>query len=124
MFIVITIVSAIMASIGLGGGAIYVLLMNLFNVCEHDEAIIYNLIMFIFVGITATITNIKNKQFDKKIFFSMVIFTFLFAILGANLAKGIDTSNLRKYFNMFILAIGIYEIFSSLINMKKDKNNS
>ena len=124
MFIVITIVSAIMASIGLGGGAIYVLLMNLFNVCEHDEAIIYNLIMFIFVGITATITNIKNKQFDKKIFFSMVIFTFLFAILGANLAKVIDTSNLRKYFNMFILAIGIYEIFSSLINMKKDKNNS
>ena len=121
MFIISTIIGALMAGMGIGGGSIFVLLLTLFGVANHKEAIIYNLIMFICVGITATISNIKNKSFDKKLFLKLVIFTTIFAIIGVICSKNIDETNIKLYFNIFILVIGIYEIISSLKSFKKQK---
>ena len=44
MFIISTIIGALMAGMGIGGGSIFVLLLTLFGVANHKEAIIYNLI--------------------------------------------------------------------------------
>ena len=77
--------------------------------------------MFICVGITANISNIKNKSFDKKLFLKLVIFTTIFAIIGVICSKNINENNIKLYFNIFILAIGIYEIISSLKSFKKQK---
>ncbi len=121
MFIISSIIGALMAGMGIGGGSIFVLILTIFSVCSHKEAIVYNLIMFICVGITATISNIKNKSFDKKIFFKLVIFTIIFSILGVIVSQSIDEQKVKLYFNIFILIIGIYEIISSLKSFKKQK---
>ncbi len=121
LFVISVIVGSILAGMGIGGGSIFVLLLNLFNLSEHTVSIVYNLIMFICVGITATISNLKNKNFDKKIFFKLIIFTIIFSIIGVITSKFIDTKNVKLYFNIFILILSIYEIFSSLKNFSKQK---
>ena len=47
---------------------------------------------------------------------------FIGAIFGTIVFEKIDSYDLKIYFNIFLLIIGIYEIISSLIKIKKDKN--
>jgi uncharacterized membrane protein YfcA len=120
-FIIISIFSAIVAGSGVGGGSIFILLITTFNILDHKTAMAYNLIMFIVVGISATITNIKNKVFDKKLFFKIIFLCLAGSFIGVHLAKNVEEESIKKYFYIFILIIGIYEIISSLISFKKGK---
>ena len=65
--ILIATLSSLVAGMGIGGGSIFILLSTIFNVFEHKEAQGYNLIMFVIVGIFATISNVKNKNIDKNL---------------------------------------------------------
>ena len=121
LFIAISIFSAILAGSGVGGGSIFILLMTAFNLLDYKTSMGYNLIMFIVVGIFATINNIKSKKFDKKIFFKIIFLCLIGSYIGVHFAKVIDEQYLKKYFYIFILIIGIYEIISSLISLKKGK---
>ncbi len=121
MFVIISILAAVVAGSGVGGGSIFMLLMTTFNLLDYKTTMVYNLIMFIIVGITATVTNIKAKKFDKKIFFKVIIFCLIGSYIGVHFAKIINEQDLKKYFNIFVLIIGIYEIITSLISFKKGK---
>jgi uncharacterized membrane protein YfcA len=121
VFIIISIITAIIAGSGIGGGSIFILLITAFNLLDYKTTMVYNLIMFVVVGITATINNIKSKKFDKKIFFKIIIFCLIGSYIGVYFAKIVDEVKIKKYFYIFILIIGIYEIISSLISFKKGK---
>ena len=56
--LVVSMFSGIIAGMGIGGGSIFILLTTIFNVFSHKEAMAYNLVMFIAVGISASIFNI------------------------------------------------------------------
>ena len=114
----IAIFSGIIAGMGIGGGSIFILLTTIFNLLSHKEAQSYNLIMFIVVGISATISNLKNKKIDKNMFKKLIIPV---CICGILLVKRINENSLRFYFYIFMLIIGSYEIISSLKNMIKAK---
>lgn len=124
IFLIIALFSGIIAGMGVGGGSIFILLTTIFNVLEHKEAQGYNLIMFIVVGIAATITNLKNKNIDKSLFKKLIIPVCFGSIIGIFIAKNIDENFLKKLFYGFMLLIGFYEIISSLKNMLKAKNIS
>ncbi|MEG1705706.1 MAG: TSUP family transporter [Clostridia bacterium] len=121
MFIIISIISGIISGMGIGGGSIFVMLMTIFNILDHKTSMAYNLIMFIIVGISASINNIKNKKFDKKIFFKIIIFCIIGSFIGVYFTKQVSEESLKVFFYVFILIIGIYEIISSLISFKKGK---
>lgn len=124
LFIIIALISGIIAGMGVGGGSIFILLTTIFNILEHKEAQGYNLIMFIVVGIAATITNLKNKNIDKSLFKKLIIPVCLGSLVGIFIAKNIDEKILKNLFYSFMLVIGFYEIISSLKNMIKTKNNN
>ena len=67
LLVVIALFSGTIAGMGIGGGSIFILLTTIFSIFEHKEAQSYNLIMFVIVGIFATISNFKNKNIDKVI---------------------------------------------------------
>lgn len=121
MFIIISVISGIISGMGIGGGSVFVMLMTMFNILDHKTAMAYNLIMFIVVGITATINNIKDKKFDKKLFLKIIVFCIIGSFVGVYFTKQVPTDNLKQYFYIFILIIGIYEIISSVISFKKGK---
>ena len=122
--ILIAIFSGIIAGMGIGGGSIFILLTTIFNLLGHKEAQSYNLIMFIVVGISATISNLKNKTIDKKMFKKLIVPICIGSICGTMLLKKINDDSLKLYFCIFMLIIGSYEIISSLKNIIKAKNNN
>lgn len=124
LLIPIALFSGIIAGMGVGGGSIFILLTTIFHVFEHKEAQGYNLIMFVIIGISATIYHIKQGNLDKKLVLKLVIPVCLGSITGVILVKFLDENMLRYAFYGFMLIIGIYEIISSLIRMKRAKNNT
>ena len=121
---IIALFSGIIAGMGIGGGSIFILLTTIFSIFEHKEAQSYNLIMFVIVGIFATISNFKNKNIDKNLLKKLIIPVVLGSIIGIILVKRIDEKILKYIFYGFMLLIGFYEIISSLKNIKKEKLNT
>lgn len=124
LLVVIALFSGTIAGMGIGGGSIFILLTTIFSIFEHKEAQSYNLIMFVIVGIFATISNFKNKNIDKNLLKKLIIPVVLGSIIGIILVKRIDEKILKYIFYGFMLLIGFYEIISSLKNIKKEKLNT
>lgn len=120
----ISIISALLAGMGIGGGAIFVLLLAAFLGISQKAAQILNLILFVAVAISATIFNLKNKNIDFKILKKTIPSLLIGAFIGTSLFKKLNDENLRKFFLYFLVIIGIYEIITSLINIKRTKNNT
>ena len=109
--IIISIISGTVAGMGIGGGSIFILLSTILGIFNQKEAMSYNLVMFIVVGIFASISNLKNNKIDKKLFKKIII----------PLCIGSIT---RLFFYIFMLIIGSYEIISSFINIIKSNNKN
>lgn len=122
--VLIAIFSGLVAGMGVGGGSLFILLTTIFNVFSHKEAQSYNLIMFIVVGIFATLSNLKNNNIDKKILKKLIAPVCIGSICGMLLVKQIDEDFLRYIFYGFMVLIGIYEIISSLKNIISAKNKN
>jgi len=124
MLIFISIISATLAGMGIGGGALFVVLSTMFLGFGQKYAQMINLIMFISVGISATISNIKEKKIDFKIVKKMLPLLVAGAFFGSWLVTKINSENLKMYFSYFLVVVGIYEIITSLKRIKKAKNNT
>ena len=66
MLIAVSVLSAILAGMGIGGGAVFVLISTSFLGVSQKEAQTLNLILFVVSGIVATISNCKNKNVNLK----------------------------------------------------------
>ena len=124
MLILISIISGILSGMGIGGGALFVILSTMFLGFDQKYAQSLNLIMFISVGISATISNIKAKKVDFNLVKKMFPLLISGALVGSWMVTKIKSENLKKYFSYFLVVIGIYEIFTSLKKIKKAKNNT
>lgn len=120
---IIATISCVISGMGIGGGSIFILLSTIFNLFEQREAQTYNLIMFIAIGISITIYNLKKGSIDKKKLKKLIIPTCLGSIVGVILVKYIDQKILKYLFYGFLLIIGSYEIITSLKSIKDEKNN-
>lgn len=108
----------------MGGGTILVLVLsNFLNINQH-MAQATNLLYFIPTSIAAIWIYWKNGNLDKKVALKMIPFGIAFAVLGSYIATLIQAQNLKKYFGIFLLAVGVYEIFITVknkLNENKDK---
>ncbi len=123
--IIIGIVSGMVAALGMGGGTILILLLGIFTNLNQHIIQGSNLIFFIPTSIVAIIMNIKNKTINYKNAFIIIIAGVIGAIAGCKISFNIESSNLKKYFGIFLLGIAIFEIydfFSQYIKSKKENN--
>ncbi len=124
MLIIISSISSVLAGMGIGGGAIFILLSNIFLDIGQKEAQLLNLIAFLAVSLGATISNIKNKEIDIKAVKKVLPMAIIGSLVGTHFFNKINEQKLSRYFIYFLLLIGIYEIISSVKKMKKEKNNT
>lgn len=123
-FVIISSLASMLAGMGMGGGSLFIILGLLFLELPQKTLQGLNLIMFISSGISATVSNFKNKLIDKNLSKRMAPCLALGSIVGVYITSKIKEEKLRKYFLIFITIIGIYEIISSLIDIKKAKTNN
>lgn len=72
-----------------------------------------NLIYFVPTAVIALKTHIKNKRVDTKVAKGIVIFGLIGAIIGSFVALGLDNNILKRLFGIFLLLMGIREIYIS-----------
>ena len=119
--IVFGVIAGIVASLGMGGGTILILLLDLFTKLNQHTVQATNLIFFIFVAITSGIINSKRNLLNKKIIIKYSLLGGIGAFIGAKLANIVNSKSLKKYFGSFLLTIAIFEVYEFFKQYKKDK---
>lgn len=122
--IILGIISGIITGLGMGGGSILIILLTVFMGIEQHIAQATNLIFFIPTAIISIMVHFKNQNVEKKIGKSLLLPVIVGSIIGALLTLRIQTQKLKKYFGIFLLAVGILEMIITIKKIiKKRKGN-
>lgn len=116
---IIGLASGIISGMGIGGGAILIPALVIFAKPTQQIAQSVNLLFFIPTAIVALIIHIRNKRIDFKMALPIIITGLAGAGIGAALAVNLPGEVLRKWFGVFLLAMGVYEM---LRKGKKERN--
>lgn len=124
--ILIGIISGSISSLGMGGGAVLVLMLSSFLNVEQHIAQATSLIFFIPTVITATIINFKQKLINIKFAFIIILSGSIGALIGSKISLSLNSENLKKYFGIFLLIIAGSEIYSliKMYIMSKNTHNN
>jgi len=118
--IIAALISGMAASLGIGGGGILIIYLTLFASMDQLKAQGLNLLFFIPCGIIAIIIHLKNKLISKEYSIPLICGGVVGALVGNYFATRINTDILGKIFAIFIILIGLRELFSkSKIKEKK-----
>lgn len=113
-------ISGIVSGTGMGGGTILILCLSIFLEIDQKIAQATNLVFFIPTSIAAIYINIKEKKINFKVAQIVILFGIIGAIIGAIIAKNMDTTLLKKFFGVFLAFIAIHEIYV-IYKMYKNK---
>ncbi len=105
--------SGVISGMGIGGGAILIPSLTIFLDLDQKLAQVINLIYFIPTALIALITHIKNKNIQpSKSLLCIIMLGVVGAIIGSLIATSIDSNLLKKFFGVFLLVIGLKEVFT------------
>ena len=111
MFLTLTgMISGIVSGLGMGGGTILIIILTNFLGIDQHTAQASNILFFIPTSIAAILVHLKEKDLDMKLIFKMAPVGALGGAFGSYISSKIPSENLRKYFGIFLLLIGMYEI--------------
>lgn len=119
--ILVGIISGVITGLGMGGGSILILILVTFMSISQHVAQATNLIFFIPTALIAIVIHIKKQNIDKEIGKKLFLVTMMGSGIGAYLTRFIESKKLTKYFGIFLLVIGIYEIITTIKEYLKTK---
>ncbi len=102
--------SGIISGMGIGGGTILIPSLVIFNNMKQQYAQGVNLIVFLPVAVIALITHYKKGNIDFSFAKLIILGGIIGAAIGSILAMKIEPLKLKKYFGIFLLIIGTYEL--------------
>ncbi len=120
-YIVAGLLSGVIGGMGMGGGTLLIPILTIFLNVEQLKAQGTNLIVFVPMSVVALIIHCKNKLVNFKIGIPIIISGIVTSILGSLIALNVSNKSLKKYFGVFLLAIGVWQFVETLISMKKQK---
>ena len=104
-------VTGILSGFGVGGGTILLVYMTAFAGLDQRLAQGINLLYFIPAALLALPNHSKNGYIEKQILIPAISAGLLCAALAAWIATGLEVSLLRKLFGIFLILIGVRELF-------------
>lgn len=107
----VSLLSGLTASLGLGGGFVLVIYLTAVAGVAQMEAQGINLVFFIPIAVLSLILHGKNKLLDKKPLLPAVLGGVVGVGLGFGLGSLIGAEWLSKLFALFILIVGLKELF-------------
>lgn len=103
--------TGIFASMGLGGGMVLIVYLTVFAGFSQLVAQGINLVFFIPIAIISLVLHTKNKLVEWKKAFPAVLWGTAAVIISAWLANRIEQSLLSKAFGIFLILMGLKELF-------------
>lgn len=126
IFIIIGIIGGIIGGMGMGGGTLLIPLLTLFADIPQHIAQSINLIAFIPMSVAALIVHAKNKLLDCKYLLWVALPAVAASVPAALLVKKVGGRQLSRYFGIFLVVLGLYQLVSliiSKVNSYKKKKN-
>ena len=108
---IIGFLAAVMASMGLGGGSILLLYLTLFTETSQYSAQGINLLFFIPIAVVALILHSQKKLVRWQTVARAVFWGLLGVLTGFFIGRQIGEEFLRTLFYIFLLIIGIKDLF-------------
>ena len=112
--IVIGFLSGIISGMGIGGGALLIPALILFADISQKVAQGINLTYFIPTAIISLVVHIRKNRVEKRTAMVIGSFGVIGAIIGSLLAISTSGRVLRVMFGVFLLFVGIYEIYKGI----------
>lgn len=103
--------TGIFASMGLGGGMVLIVYLTVFAGFSQIVAQGINLVFFIPIAIISLVLHTKNKLVEWKKAVPAVLWGTAAVIISAWLANRIEQSLLSKAFGIFLILMGLKELF-------------
>lgn len=91
---------------------------------EQHIAQATNLIFFIPTAIISIIVHFKNKNVESKVGRSLLLPVVVGSAIGAILSLRLQTQKLKKYFGIFLLAVGILEMILTIKKIIKNRKGN
>lgn len=104
-------VTGVLSGFGIGGGSLLLIYMTSFAGIEQNLAQGVNLLYFLPAAATALPAHAKNGYIEKATLLPAVLAGLAGTALAAWAATAIDVGLLRKCFGVFLLVIGVRELF-------------
>lgn len=103
--------TGIFASMGLGGGMVLIVYLTVFAGFSQLAAKGINLVFFIPIAIISLVLHTKNKLVEWKKAVPAVLWGTAAVVISAWLANRIEQSLLSKAFGIFLILMGLKELF-------------
>lgn len=104
-------ITGLLASMGVGGGMVLIIWMTAVLGMSQIEAQGINLIFFLPIALLSVILHRKNGLINIKKLLPAILVGIIGAAVGAYAAHEIGSAGLKKLFSVFILIIGLKELF-------------
>lgn len=111
MMCIAALITGFLASLGVGGGMILILYMTVWGGYSQLHAQGVNLIFFLPIALLSVIIHRKNGLIELKELVPAMITGAVSAVIGSLAAEYIGSEMLGKFFAVFIIALGIRELF-------------
>lgn len=110
LLFIIGLASGIISGMGIGGGAILIPALVIFYKPEQHIAQSVNLLYFIPTAIVALVVHKKNKCVDFKVAVPIILAGIAGSFVGSRLALSLPGAVLKRWFGIFLLGMGLYEM--------------
>lgn len=104
--------AGLIGGMGLGGGTVLLIYLNLFTQNSQLTSQGINLIFFIPVGLTAVIIYAVKKQIKPKMLLLALPFGIAGSLLGSYITSFFNENILRTAFAVFLIFLGLKELFA------------
>lgn len=104
-------VTGVLSGFGIGGGTLLLIYLTAFAGVEQTLAQGINLLYFLPAAATALPSHIKNGYIEKRAAIPAILAGLVFSAIAAWVATALDVELLRKCFGVFLLYIGVTELF-------------
>ncbi len=112
--------TGLLASLGVGGGMVLIIWFTAVMGMSQLEAQGINLLFFLPIALLSVIIHRKNGLIDLKRLVPVFLTGAVGAAAGAYFAKLMGSELLGKIFAVFILLIGIKELFSAIFGNNRE----
>lgn len=109
-------VTGVLSGFGIGGGTLLLIYLTAFAGVEQTLAQGINLLYFLPAAATALPSHIKNGYIKKSVAIPAILTGLVFTAVAAWVATSLDVKMLRKCFGIFLLYIGVTELFRKAAN--------
>ncbi len=103
--------TGVLSAFGVGGGSLLLIYLTAFASVAQQTAQGINLLYFLPAALAALPSHHKNGLLKWEVILPAVIAGLVTAGLSAWISNGLETGLLRKLYGVFLLYIGLHELF-------------